>query len=255
MNKLPAKHIFFDISDYARSLARLIASVLSPTSIRAYHVTLVFFVVGVYGVYALIYEQFLIAAICFQIKNLLDAVDGQLARMQNKPSVFGRYLDSLCDWWINLFIVWGVAQVLSLSAISILMCFLLIQLQGTVYNYFHVMQRHIVQGQTTSRLNEFSEPKPTPFDYPRLVTITHKLYLLHYYVFDVIIEKLVGTLTKKPLSNAFLSVVSSLGLGVFLLQITILLLLKSIDLFPRVIYINTFIGACIIFYYKFYERK
>jgi hypothetical protein len=255
MNKLPQKYNFLDISDYARPLARLIASYLAPTSIRAYQVTLVFSGVGIIGVYALLQKQFLIAAFCFQIKNLLDAVDGQLARMQNKPSVFGRYLDSICDWWINLLIVLGIAEVVSFSLEFAAIYFLLIQLQGTVYNYFHVMQRHIVHGQTTSRLNEFSQPNPTPHDHPILVSITHRLYLIHYYVFDVIIEKCVGVISKVPLSNRFLSVVSYLGLGFFLLEVTVLLVLQSISLFPIMILLNTVFGICIIIYYQLYERK
>lgn len=45
--------------------------------------------------------RFVVAALLVQLKTVLDNADGQLARVTNRVTVFGRYLDSECDLLVN----------------------------------------------------------------------------------------------------------------------------------------------------------
>jgi archaetidylinositol phosphate synthase len=57
--------------------------------------------IGMAGAVELARGQFLLAAVLVQLKTVLDNADGQLARLTNRVSTFGRYLDSECDLLVN----------------------------------------------------------------------------------------------------------------------------------------------------------
>ena len=50
----------------------------------------------------------IVAALLIQLKTLLDNADGQLARLTNRTSAFGRYLDSEIDLVVNAALFAGV---------------------------------------------------------------------------------------------------------------------------------------------------
>jgi len=161
--KLPKSARFIDLSDYARPAAAWLARRLHGTRVRAPHVTLVWAVIGLSGAYCFTvgtYPMALLGAAAMQAKNILDAVDGSLARLQNRPSRIGRFLDSICDAMVAAALCGalavavardrpvGYAVVLASGALVLGL------LQGSVFNYFYVLFRERRGGDTTSRVRE-----------------------------------------------------------------------------------------------------
>ena len=216
---------FFDFSDYGRPFARIIAKLLVNTSIGSITVTWLFTVVGLYAA-VLIWQGKLLwlAALLLPLKSILDAVDGQLARIKNHPSYVGRYLDSVNDFFVNLAVFLAIGHLVGESYAIVLLSLILATLQGTVVHYYEIVKRHISQGDKTSRIDESKKPKPYPWDNPISLAIVYNLYIL---IYDWQ-EKLIRFLDPKAYENLpskFLSAMSFLGLGWQLLMICIFLLL------------------------------
>lgn len=162
-HKLPKGAQFVDLSDYARPLAVWIARRLRDTSVTAPDVTAVWGVIGLiaafcYGVGGVQYA--LVGTVALQVKNVLDAVDGSLARLQSRPSRIGRFLDSIGDAVIAAALAAALATAVAreralLYAIILAAAALVLGLlQGSVYNYYYVRFRSRLGGDTTSRVKE-----------------------------------------------------------------------------------------------------
>ena len=92
MSKLPEKHQFLDLSDYGRSLGQFIATAstyLPNANSCNYNV----YNFRIYS-YWIILKGYLITSAFLMLKSILDAADGDLARLK-KPSYIGRYYDSI----------------------------------------------------------------------------------------------------------------------------------------------------------------
>jgi phosphatidylglycerophosphate synthase len=161
--KLPESTRFVDLSDYARPLAVAIARGLRDTPVRAPHVTVVFGLVGVAGALAYArggYPAILAGAAALQVKNVLDAVDGSLARLQNRPSRIGRFLDSITDAAVAAAVFTALGLVVARArpmsyALALAGATLVLGLlQASVYNFYYVRYRTRAGGDTTSRLDE-----------------------------------------------------------------------------------------------------
>jgi phosphatidylglycerophosphate synthase len=163
LRKLPDEARFTDLSDYARPMAAWIARTIAPTRVRAAHVTLLWAAIGFVGAYcygAGGYALALAGAAAMQAKNILDAVDGSLARLQNRPSRIGRFLDSIFDALVGAAVYAGLAVAvardrgMAYAAALATGALLLGLLQGSVYNYFYVRYRARRGGDTTSHVKE-----------------------------------------------------------------------------------------------------
>lgn len=161
--KVPKSARFTDLSDYARPIAVRIARGLKDTNVVAPHVTAVW---GVMGLAAAVcyatgeYRFALVGAGLMQAKNILDAVDGSLARLQARPSRVGRFLDSIGDAAVSAAVFAGLAVVIAAErplAHAVLLAaaaLVLGLLQGSLFNYYSVRYRARHGGDATSRLME-----------------------------------------------------------------------------------------------------
>ena len=61
----------------------------------------------------------LVAALLVQLKTLLDNADGQLARLSNRTSAFGRYLDSEVDLLVNAALFAALAWTTGQAALAL----------------------------------------------------------------------------------------------------------------------------------------
>jgi archaetidylinositol phosphate synthase len=61
----------------------------------------------------------LVAALLVQLKTLLDNADGQLARLTNRTSAFGRYLDSEVDLLVNAALFAALAWTTGQAALAL----------------------------------------------------------------------------------------------------------------------------------------
>jgi len=104
MSKLPKEHKFIDLSDYGRPVAKIIANSLKNTNFTPIHVTIGFIISGLIAIYFILIGYYWFSAFFLILKSILDAADGELARVKNKPSYTGRYLDSVADILLNALI-------------------------------------------------------------------------------------------------------------------------------------------------------
>ncbi|HET7146347.1 MAG TPA: CDP-alcohol phosphatidyltransferase family protein [Gaiellaceae bacterium] len=84
-----------------RPAAHLVVLALAPLRVPPPAVVLASTTSGLVAAVELARGHLVLAAVLIQVKTLLDNADGQLARLTNRVTVFGRYLDSECDLLVN----------------------------------------------------------------------------------------------------------------------------------------------------------
>jgi hypothetical protein len=226
MSKLPKKYAFIDLSDYGRPIARVIASSLVNTKATPIHVTIGFIISGSISIFFMYTGNYWWAGFFLILKSILDAADGELARLKNTPSYTGRYLDSVADIILNMVIFITLHLITNEHFIYTILAFLGIQLQGTLYNYYYVILRNSLNGDNTSRIFEDKTPIALKGEKQHHVNILFRMYKLLYGGFDKTIYGLDknashGTLCPKLLMTA----VSTFGLGFQLLIISCMLII------------------------------
>jgi len=231
MSKLPEEYKFIDLSDYGRPIARYIALYLKDTNCTPIQVTWLFIASGLLAIGGIFYGYFYLAAFFLVLKSILDAADGELARLKNTPSHTGRYFDSIADILLNALIFFALYVICDISFVWALLGFLSVQLQGTLYNYYYVILRNKVNGDTTSRIFETESPKALAGEDQRKVNLLFRIYRLLYGAFDSIIYRLDNNAPQgKNLPKWLMTSVSSFGLGFQLLIIGILLVVNLKEL-------------------------
>ncbi|WP_069130271.1 CDP-alcohol phosphatidyltransferase family protein [Rhodohalobacter halophilus] len=231
MSKLSAEEKFIDLSDYGRPLALRIACAFSKTAVTPVHVTLLFGISGLIASLLIIREYYVTAGLFLILKSILDAADGELARLKKTPSYTGRYLDSVFDIILNFIILGTIFNVTGQPAWMFVTAFAGVQLQGTLYNYYYVILRHkAAGGDRTSRVFEKEVPQALPGESQKSVTALYIAYKFFYSIFDqviYIIDK--SASTSNTLPKWFMTLLSVYGLGFQLLLIALFLSIGLIE--------------------------
>ncbi|WP_339837911.1 CDP-alcohol phosphatidyltransferase family protein [uncultured Maribacter sp.] len=224
MSKLPKQNQFFDLSDYGRPIAQFIAHLLKNTTCTPIQVTLSFFVSGLLAIGCILYGEYWAALFFLILKSVLDAADGELARLKNTPSHTGRYFDSVSDFILNLLFILSIWHITNSDIFIALLAFVGLELQGTLYNYYYVILRNKYNGDTTSRVFENKTPTALSGENQQSVDILYRIYSFCYGPYDRIIYGLDKKAIKgKYLPNWLMTAVSTFGLGFQLLLIGIFL--------------------------------
>jgi len=227
MSKLPKENQFIDLSDYGRPIAKVIASALKNTTTTPIHITICFIISGLIAIICILNGYYWTTAFFLILKSILDAADGELARMKKTPSYTGRYFDSIADIILNFLILLTIWHITDSSIIYTLLAFFGFQLQGTLYNYYYVILRNKHNGDKTSRVFEDNVPVAMKGEKQQHVNILFKLYSLSYGVFDKIIYTLdKNAIKSERFPNWFMTIVSTFGLGFQLLIIAFMLAFK-----------------------------
>ncbi len=227
MSKLPKQYQFTDVSDYGRFVARWIASALQNTTFTPIHVTSWFIISGIIAIACMLYEYYVLAAFFLVLKSILDAADGELARLKKTPSYIGRYYDSIADIILNFLFLLTFWYITDGSFFYMLLAFIGIQLQGTLYNYYYVIQRNNVNGDKTSRIFEDVAPTAMPGESQYYVNIFYKIYDFLYISFDKTIYLMDENAMKgEPFPKWFMTLLSTFGLGFQLLIMAVMLVLN-----------------------------
>lgn len=224
MSKLPAEHTFLDLSDYGRAPARQIAQAFKDTVITPIHVTLMFVLAGAIAVLCILSEQFWLAAFFLILKSILDAADGELARVKETPSYAGRYFDSVSDFILNFFFLCSISYITQGSFLWTVVAFFAMQLQGTLYNYYYVILRNKFDGDKTSRIFEDKPPVALPGE--KQSTVDNWFWIYHgcYSAFDKAIYLMDRHAEHgQYYPKWFMTTVSAFGLGFQLLIISVML--------------------------------
>lgn len=230
MSKLAAEDKFFDLSDYGRPFATVFANQLKNTRFTPIHVTLLFGISGSIAIYCILNGYYFYAGFFIILKSIIDAADGELARIKNTPSYTGRYLDSVFDIILNFCFLVTISYTTKTSFWFTILAFIGIQLQGTLYNYYYVILRNkSVGADSTSKIFEYKSPKAFPQENQISVDILFNLYTFFYAIFDRTIHYLDREAYKaKTFPNWFMTLLSIYGLGFQLLIIAIMLPLHLI---------------------------
>jgi phosphatidylglycerophosphate synthase len=227
--KVPAARAFLDFSDYAGPAVRWLVARLIDSPIVPVQLTLAFTVsgLGAGALFALGRLPWLAAALLL-LTGALDAADGSLARARGRPSRVGRFLDSDCDFIVNLAVFGGIAAGavihggpaanlgLGLAALVSAM------LQVSLYNHYYVVYRTQTGGDQTSRANE-DQSAAYPWDNPAWLGPLFLAYRLIYGWQDAWVTRLdrLATPDGPLLTPTFMTAVSALGLGTQLLVIAV----------------------------------
>lgn len=232
MSKLAAQDRFIDLSDYGRPIGKILANLLKNTRFTPIHVTLLFGISGLIAIYCILQNHYFLASFFIILKSIIDAADGELARIKNTPSYTGRYLDSVFDIILNFLILMAICYVSKTTFGWTFFAFIGIQLQGTLYNYYYVILRNkSVGGDKTSQIFEDKSPQALPGESQKWVDILFLIYTIVYGAFDKIIHTLDKDAYKvQTFPNWFMTLVSLYGLGFQLLLIAVLLPLGWIEM-------------------------
>lgn len=229
MSKLPSAYQFTDLSDYGRPIARYLAARWANTAMTPIYVTTLFIIAGAIAIWSILNQWQWMAAVFLITKSILDAADGELARLQQRPSYTGRYYDSIADILLNFLFLSSIAYVSGQSIGYVLLAFIGLQLQGTLYNYYYVILRNSVAGDATSRVFETTIPVAMPGENQHMVTMLYRTYRVCYGVFDYIIYQCdKKAIDSPPLPKWFMTLVSTFGLG-FQLALMAFFLLLGLD--------------------------
>ena len=225
MSKLPKKYQFIDLSDYGRKPGHWIASRLQHTNLTAIHVTTMFIITGLIAIGFMLNGYLITSAFFIILKSILDAADGELSRLKKNPSYVGRYYDSIADLVLNFCFLLSFWYLTDISIIFMLIAFLGIQLQGTLYNFYYVILRNSVEGDTTSRVIENTKPKAFKGESQSRVNLFYKIYNILYICFDksmYYMDK--DARFSKPFPKWFMTLISLYGLGFQLLLMALMLI-------------------------------
>ena len=226
MSKLPKEYRFVDFSDYGRPVARIIARSLKETTFTPIDVTIWFILSGLIAITCMLLGYYWFAAFFLVFKSILDAADGELARVKKTPSHTGRYLDSVADIILNFLIFIALGYSTEVNFILTFFAFFGIQLQGTLYNYYYVILRNNVNGDTTSRIFELDSPVALGDEKQENVDLLFRIYKGLYGVFDRVIYLLDPSASKaKRFPKYLMTALSTFGLGFQLLIISLMLVL------------------------------
>jgi len=256
MAKLPKENQFLDLSDYGRPVARLIAQFFKPTFVTPIHVTILFIISGLLAIACIFSHQYIAAAFFLILKSVLDAADGELARIKNTPSYTGRYFDSVADIILNFLFLFSICLVTDGSFFYMILAFIGIQLQGTLYNYYYVILRNKFDGDTTSRVFETQVPKAMKGEKQSHVNVLFGMYNFLYKIFDKTIyhlDKLAATGSYFP--KWFMTMVSAFGLGFQLLIIGVFLVFDLDYLIIPFFMIYTLLIPVFILLRRFLEKN
>jgi phosphatidylglycerophosphate synthase len=231
MPKIHKKQRFFDFSDYGRTPAIFLSNLLKNTSITPIHVTIGFGIIGLLSAYFILIDYLFIASLGLILKSIVDAMDGELARVKDSPSYSGRYLDSIFDSLLNLIFILVICYKSTSPYWLGFICFIFIQLQGTLYNYYYVILRHrSLGGDTTSKIFEMKPPTAFPLENQRTVNILFRVFQILYLPFDWLIHKFDRQAFRiRQFPNWFMSMISIYGLGFQLMLIAIMLSFELIN--------------------------
>lgn len=223
-----------DVSDWGRPIARFFAKRLENTPVSVLMVTHFHLFVSIFCAWLILEEMIVEGCIVLVIKGVIDAIDGELARIRKRPSHVGRYWDTVADTIGLILVMYAFSQFLNWNYLLTSSLILAVLFQYSLFNHFSVRARILGSGDTTSRVNEKICPTAQPWEKQKHVDFFHKIYLIGFSWQDQIVDFIVGK-GSKDLSFE-LTVSSLLGYGFQSILILILALNSEIELLPELIF-------------------
>ena len=239
-----------DLSDWGRPIARFFANLLKNTKISVLMVTNFHLLLSIFCAWLILQEYILESCILLVIKGVIDAVDGELARIRERPSHVGRYWDTIADTLGLILVTYAFGQYLEWSGLYISGIVIAVLFQYSLFNHFSVRARGINSGDNTSRIDERIRPIAKPWEKQIHVDFLHKIYLICFSWQDRIIDIMTGDGSEKLYFE--LTVSSMLGYGFQSVIILFLGLSMNINLLnDLILYVNSAIMIIVILRSRF----
>ena len=234
-----------DLSDWGRPIARLFANILKETKISVLMVTNFHLLLSIFCAWLILQEYIIEGCILLVIKGVVDAIDGELARIRERPSHVGRYWDTIADTLGLILVTYAFGQYLGWTGVYISGIVVAVLFQYSLFNHFSVRARGLGLGDDTSRIDEKVCPVAKPWEKQIHVNFLHKIYLVGFSWQDQIINLTTGKGSKNL--SFELTVSSILGYGFQSIIILILGLSSNIDLLDDLIlYVNSSLMILVI---------
>jgi phosphatidylglycerophosphate synthase len=230
---------------YIRPIANILILQLKNTRLHSLHITALALFCGLCASYLIYLDKFLYffwAAILIQLKSILDAVDGGLARVKQEYSDIGRFGDSIADFITDLFLFVSIYVISikyeNINTLSVLfvLAFLIANLTCSFWVYYFNLYLSKSKNGYYQTKDKNKEPI-YPFDlkYPKYFYLTKKLYAILYGWQDHLIAKLDNLLIRNKSQNKinlkFVKFTGIFGIGTRLLILSICLILGEPLLF------------------------
>jgi phosphatidylglycerophosphate synthase len=258
-----------DISDeiintyLLRPLAHQLVRLLCRTRVTPNQVTVASIIAGIVAavVYAAGGQACLpVAGLLVTVKDLLDSADGQLARARNLFSRFGRFLDSVGDFAVNLLVFAGISAALYKQTgyipvvIGGLLGFLGISLRVSYHVFYQTSFLHLQSAYEVNRVTEEIKQEDLNGD-PRTLNL-QRLFQFLYGWQDRLMMRidrwsmagLPGQMLQGWYSDRVALVLSGfLGLGTELFVLMLFSLLRRLDLYliANIVIMNALWVLCV----------
>jgi phosphatidylglycerophosphate synthase len=188
---------FLNFQNFLLVGARSITRLLFYTPVTPHQVIFASMCFGMLGAYLIIQDNRVIVfvgALCLFYKNVLDKVDGSLARAKGLVSRRGRFYDSLSDFIVSLAIFAAIAVKLSTNypAPIFIVCFVAFvfsMLQCSCFIYYQVAFIKFTGGKTVNRLIE-SVTHEDRKNQDKFTLLLQNLFMIIYGWQDILVSKL-----------------------------------------------------------------
>jgi len=235
----------FNFSEWGRPFARIVARFLEKKPISVIQVTNIHFLLSLFCAWLIVEGYLLESCFLLIIKGVIDAVDGELARIRERPSHVGRYWDTVADTigLIAVMCAFGIVLEWKIGLTSLMI--LAILLQYTLFNHFSILMRMLGSGDSTSRIDERVRPIAQPWERQRTVNVFHTIYVLFFSWQDSLVSSLCGKGSENLRFE--LTVSSSLGYGMQSIVIFLLALTQNLVYLPHLVLgVNGFLVALVL---------
>jgi len=222
-----------DLSEWGRPFARVIARFLKEKSISVIQITTFHLLLSIFCAWLIVGGNTIIACFLLIIKGIIDAVDGELARIRERPSHVGRYWDTVADAIGLIAIMWAFGEVFAWDMMLTFTLILATLFQYSLFNHYSILMRNLGSGDTTSRVDERIKPVAYPWEKQSSVDFFHAIYLLIFSWQDQIISKISGRGSSSLVFE--LTVSSSLGFGMQSLIFFALALTGHLNYLPELV--------------------
>jgi phosphatidylglycerophosphate synthase len=226
------------------------APLLAPLPISVIQVTNIHFLLSLFCAWLILEGQILESCFLLIVKGVLDAVDGEMARIRERPSHVGRYWDTVADTIGLIAVMWAFGTVLGWNIALTSHLILSILLQYSFFNHFSILMRMLGSGDSTSRIDERVRPVAQPWESQTMVNIFHTIYVLFFSWQDSLVSKISGKGSKNLRFE--LTVSSFLGYGMQSIVIFLLALTQNLDSLPHLVLgVNVFLVVLVLIRSRF----
>ena len=222
-----------DLSEWGRPIARIVARFLKEKPVSVMQVTNFHLLLTIFSAWLILEGHTVIACSLLIVKGVIDAVDGELARIRERPSHVGRYWDTVADTIGLVAVMWAFGVLFAWKPSLTFALILATLFQYSLFNHYSILMRALGSGDATSRIDERVRPVAHPWEKQSNVNILHSVYLFFFSWQDSIIGGLAGKGSKNLVFE--LTVSSSLGFGMQSLVIFALAVTENLNYLPELI--------------------